>query len=240
MISIAICDCGEELSAEITDKLNNAADHQKIELRIRVFGGAAALKEHAARSSMFDLIIYGLRSDASGCPAGVREIREFDQNALFLFIGTKGHCAPELLEVKAFRYLTAPISNKKFNEYFNECVLEIYNNSKYFEYRYHGAVYRVTLSEILYFQSDRRRTYIVTAARTLVCSDKLSEIEERLTEGNIFFYRIHQSFLVNPFHVRYYSYDELELTDHSVFTISERRKKAVNELFRKDRSDLTI
>lgn len=63
------------------------------------------------------------------------------------------------------------------------------------------------------------------------CYEKLNDIENFLKEKNILFYRIHQSFLVNPSYVKKYRYDMIELLDGTEFTISEKRRKSVNEVF---------
>ena len=63
------------------------------------------------------------------------------------------------------------------------------------------------------------------------CYEKLNNIEKRLLESDIFFYRTHQSFLINPKFVSVYSYDSMELLDGTTLTVSENRRKKVNELF---------
>ena len=72
------------------------------------------------------------------------------------------------------------------------------------------------------------------------CYEKLNEIENFLKEKNILFYRIHQSFLVNPSYVKKYRYDMIELLDGTEFTISEKRRKSVNEVFCKIKGEELI
>ncbi|MFR0028389.1 MAG: LytTR family transcriptional regulator DNA-binding domain-containing protein [Coprococcus phoceensis] len=45
------------------------------------------------------------------------------------------------------------------------------------------------------------------------------------------FYRVHQSFLVNPKYVKSYAYDHMELADGTVLTISENRRRKISEQF---------
>ena len=60
---------------------------------------------------------------------------------------------------------------------------------------------------------------------------KLRDIENGLKNAGVKFYRTHQSFLVNPKYVKKYYYNTMELTDGTVLTISENRRKKVNELY---------
>lgn len=92
-------------------------------------------------------------------------------------------------------------------------------------------MYRVSLDEIMYFQSDRRVTYIITEKGSKKCYGKLNDIERRLLDSNIVFFRIHQSFLVNPQYVIAYFYDSIELLDGTILSISENRRKKVSALF---------
>ena len=89
----------------------------------------------------------------------------------------------------------------------------------------------MAIDEIIYFQSDRRVTYIITSDGSKKCYGKLNDIEKKLVQSNTYFYRTHQSFLVNPRYVYRYIYDSMELMDGTTLTISENRRKSVNELF---------
>ena len=108
---------------------------------------------------------------------------------------------------------------------------EILKSPRYFQYQYNKISHRISFSDIMYFQSDKRVTYIVTKSGSQKCYEKLNNIEKKLCESGIHFYRTHQSFLVNPKFVSIYSYDTVELLDGTTLTVSENRRKKVNELF---------
>ena len=98
-------------------------------------------------------------------------------------------------------------------------------------HQYNKISYRLPIEDILYFQSDRRVTYIITNDGSKKCYGKLNDIERRLVESDMYFYRTHQSFLVNPKYVTAYFYDSMELADGTTLSISENRRKRVSELF---------
>ena len=102
---------------------------------------------------------------------------------------------------------------------------------KYFQYQYNKISYRLPIEDIIYFQSDRRVTYIITNDGSKKCYGKLNDIEKHLVESDTYFYRTHQSFLVNPKYVTAYFYDSMELADGTTLSISENRRKRVSELF---------
>ncbi len=60
----------------------------------------------------------------------------------------------------------------------------------------HGGVKaNLKLDDILYFERDKRVTYVVTTEKEYTVDDKIPEIEERIASDD--FVRCHTSFLVN-------------------------------------------
>lgn len=96
------------------------------------------------------------------------------------------------------------------------------------------------LNQIIYFQSDKRVTYINIGTEIRKCYEKLNSIEQNLKQKGIYFFRTHQSFLVNPKYVEVYMYDTMQLHDGTVLSISENRRKTVNELYCKIKGDSII
>ncbi|MBO1695147.1 hypothetical protein HJW21_00070 [[Clostridium] symbiosum] len=61
--------------------------------------------------------------------------------------------------------------------------------------------------------------------------DKLNDIEERLKEDKLDFWRIHQSYLVNSRFIARISYDEIELVNKKQLYISQDRRRLISELY---------
>ena len=159
------------------------------------------------------------------------EIREIDKNVFLIYITSHESFAKDVFELNAYRFITKPIDLGIFRKYFEAVKDELTIRPQYFRYQYNKVVYRISLDEIIYFQSDRRVTYINTENGSKKCYGKLNDIECRLLQSNIVFFRIHQSFLVNPQYIIAYFYDSMELRDGTTLSISENRRKKVSELF---------
>ena len=130
-----------------------------------------------------------------------------------------------------FRFITKPIDIDLFEKYFKDAITQVSRAPQYFQYQYNKISYRLSIDEIMYFQSDRRITYIITKSGSEKCYGKLNNIEKSLIDKNIFFYRTNQSFLVNPKFVSVYMYDSMRLMDGTTLSISENRRKNVSKLF---------
>ena len=92
----------------------------------------------------------------------------------------------------------------------------------------------------MYFQSDKRVTYIVTQGGISKCYEKISSIDKRLQESGIIFLRTHQSFLVNPDYIESYMFDSVRLVDCMIVSISTKRRKTVGEQYCKYKGDKVI
>lgn len=231
MLEIAICDDETLETSNIEKMLEDLATKVATKINIDVFYDGSTLVDYINRGKRYDLIYLDIEMEKQNGVDAARIIRKLDRNVLIIYVTSHESFAKEVFEVSAFRFITKPIDLQIFERYFIDAKKEILGNPKYFQYQYNKVSYRVPVSDIMYFQSDKRVTYIVRKTGSEKCYEKLNNIEKRLLESDIFFYRTHQSFLINPKFVSVYSYDSMELLDGTTLTVSENRRKKVNELF---------
>lgn len=231
MFEIAVCDDEILVTADIEKMLENLAPKLAIELNIDIFYDGSTLVDYINRGKRYDIIYLDIEMIKQNGVDAAREIRKRDQKVLIIYVTSHESFAKEVFEVSAFRFITKPIDKKLFSKYFEDAKKAIIGEPKYFQYKYNKVSYRLPINEIMYFQSDKRITYIVKRNGSEKCYSKLNDIEKRLNECSIFFYRTHQSFLVNPKFVVTYMYDSIQLSDGTILTVSENRRKNVNKLF---------
>ncbi|MFQ9889097.1 MAG: LytR/AlgR family response regulator transcription factor [Streptococcus sp.] len=87
------------------------------------------------------------------------------------------------------------------------------------------------MREILYFESNKRKVFIVTEKGTFVAYAKLNDIEESLKQSKVPFLRVHQSYLVNYKHVEGQAYDFVVMDNSKKISISEDRRKLIGEQY---------
>lgn len=100
-----------------------------------------------------------------------------------------------------------------------------------FRYSYQRMNHKVPIKDILYFESNKRKIFIVTEQEILELYGKLNEIEETLKTCKISFLRVHQSFLVNYKHISGQSYDSVVMDNGQKISISEDRRKIISEQY---------
>ena len=231
MLEIAICDDETLVTAQIEKMLEEVTEESVTKIEVDVFYDGSSLVEHIERGKRYDIIYLDIEMTKQNGIDAARNIRKMDKKGLIIYVTSHESFAKEVFEVSAFRFITKPIEPQIFKKYFKDTETEIVRRPKYFQYQYNKISYRLPIEDILYFQSDRRVTYIITNDGSKKCYGKLNDIERRLVEADTNFYRTHQSFLVNPKYVAAYFYDSMELVDGTTLSISENRRKKVSELF---------
>lgn len=231
MFEIAVCDDEKIEAANIEKMLENISLSITNPLDIDVFYDGSTLVDYIKKGKRYDIIYLDIEMLHQNGVDAARCIRLIDKSVLIIYVTSHESFAKEVFEVDAFRFITKPIDQRIFKKYFYDAKKVITEHPQYFRYQYNKISHRLPINEIIYFQSDKRITYIITNSGSEKCYEKLNNIEKRLLELDIYFYRTHQSFLVNPKYVSVYSYDSMELIDGTTLTVSENRRKRVNELF---------
>lgn len=137
----------------------------------------------------------------------------------------------ESFSVRPFRFLVKPVEEKQIAGCLEAAYEEISSADSYFRYSYQRLNCKIPMRDILYFESKRRKVYIVTEKETFEFYGKLNEIEESLRASKGIFLRIHQSFLINYKHIKGLAYDFAVMDNEERLSISEDRRKLISEQY---------
>ena len=241
MIRIAVCDDEEIVTSDIEERLHRISQKSDVSIDIDVFFDGAALIDYILSQNIkYDIIYLDIELKGENGVDTARKIRQFDKDVLLIYITNYESFAKEVFEVSAYRFITKPILDDIFEKYFLSAVNELTKTPQFFQFQYNKVHYKLPINDIIYFQSDKRVTYINTGTDVKKCYEKLNAIEQKLQQCGIYFFRTHQSFLVNPLYVEVYMYDSMQLRDGTVLSISEKRRKTVNEMYCKMKGDSII
>ncbi len=240
MIDIAICDDERDFSSKIENCILGYALELEIKINIDVFYDGMELLKYIEANNTYNLIFLDIEMNELNGVDTAHRIRKIDKDVLIIYVTNYESFAKEVFEVSAFRFLTKPLDFKLLKKYFFDACNNIIKRPDYFTYQYNKVKYRLAIADIIYFQSDLRITYINTIHGSKKCYGKLNDIERKLAENSITFYRTHQSFLVNPKFVAEYYYDTMVLNDGTTLSISSNRRKKVSELYCKIKGEEII
>lgn len=161
---------------------------------------AKSLADAVAQGTYFDMIYLDIEMDKEDGISAAKRIREYDKNTLIIYVTSHENHMQESFEVRPFRFLVKPVSEKQIESCFKSAYEEVYCEDSYFRYSYQRVNHKIPMREILYFESNKRKVFIVTEKGTFVAYAKLNDIEESLKQSKVPFLRVHQSYLVNYKH----------------------------------------
>lgn len=230
MLNIAICDDDKGLTSVVEELIYKYDKTNKIDIDV-MYSGEELIHNILKNENRYDLIYLDIEmGELDGIETATR-IREVDKNVKIIYITSYSGFAMTAYEVNAFRFLTKPIDEMKFEKYYFSAVKEIEKSDKYFKCTFNKENYRLLIDDIIYFQSDKRVTYIKTSMDNIKYYGKLNDIENDLVSKGVVFYRASQSMLVNPRYVYSHKRDKLVLKNNEEVIISKNRQEEILKLF---------
>lgn len=130
-----------------------------------------------------------------------QELRTIQKDLKIIFLSSSKDHYPQAYEVFAFNYIVKPFNQEHLYAVLSRALDELRKESRYkIRIQYKGTVHSVDCREILYVESrDKLLLFHLADERTLQCYGRMEEILSDLPKQ--YFFRCHQSFLVNLFHV---------------------------------------
>ena len=218
MLNIAICDDDIQITGKIERLLQDIAKRNFVDTEIEVFWNGKSLADAIAVGERYDVIYLDIEMDKEDGISAARRIRTYDKNVRIIYVTSHESYMRESFEVRPFQFLVKPVTDKIMEKCFKSVYEDINSEDFYFRYSYQRMNHKVPIKDILYFESNKRKIFIVTE-------------QEILELYGISFLRVHQSFLVNYKHISGQSYDSVVMDNGQKISISEDRRKIISEQY---------
>ncbi len=231
MLNIAICDDDMEMTGRMEMMLQKIAQNNFLDIDIEVFWDGESLANAIVAGERFDIIYLDIEMEKEDGISAAKRIRRYDRNVLIIYVTSHENHMRDSFEVRPFQFLVKPIDEKQMETYFKAACEEINREDCYFRYSYRRVNHKVEIRDILYFESNKRKIFIITENETFELYGKLNEIENILKNCKASFLRVHQSFLVNYKHIKGQAYDSIIMNNGKRIAISEDRRKKISEQY---------
>ena len=195
---------------------------------LKVFSGEQALD--ALAQGDWDVLFMDIEMPTiNGVEAGKR-VREQLQNysLKIIYVSSRQEYAMDLFKVDTFDFLIKPVAYNELEAVMEKLMNTLNRSGEMYVYRKKGQTARCKMEDILYFESQLKKTIIVTRQKTDEFYASLKDIYEELKDKRFFY--CHKSILVNYDRVAEFHYDKLVLDNGEELEISQAKRKEVRKL----------
>jgi DNA-binding LytR/AlgR family response regulator len=147
---------------------------------------------------------------------GLELIKSMQNPPLFVFTSAYREYATDGFELNAVDYLLKPIPLNRFLQALDKITRILHkispsstddNNNEYLYFQIDKVNHKILLQDILYIESQRDYSKIITQTKEIRVLQKISNLELKLSIKG--FLRIHRSYIINMKHIESWSSNEV-------------------------------
>lgn len=229
MYKIGICDDGEYICTNIEKMASLYAENNKIQTETKIWYSGEKLEEYLAMGEHLDILFLDIELlSMTGMEVG-SYIRDAMDNSIMqiVYISGKASYAQQLFKTQPLDFLVKPITQAHIDEVLDRALRVIEKKNAHFRFQRGKEYYYIPMGDVVYLVSQGRKIRVVTSKETFEFYGRLKEAAQSLSED---FVTIHKSFVVNKSYIRRYTYDQIELYDGTILTISPTNRKQVRDI----------
>ncbi|TFJ76090.1 LytR/AlgR family response regulator transcription factor [Carnobacterium maltaromaticum] len=195
MIKVAICDDIPQM-AHAVEELLVQYDQKLFDSNIFYYP-KKLLKD--MESTEFDLFILDIEFPETTGIDLAKNIRQKNANVPIIFLTNYREYMEEVFKVQTFDYIIKPVTKKILFPVLDQVVNYLGVTDAKFTFSYNKIVYSLNLSDIVYFEKNRRQVTVYTSTRSYVANMSNNEIITQVSDN---FVQIHTSFIINMKHIK--------------------------------------
>ncbi|MBR5960948.1 MAG: response regulator transcription factor [Clostridia bacterium] len=229
MMRILICDDDELFSEDLEKKLEQYEINHRDEFDIHVVNrGEEALNR--LQEEQWDVLFLDIEMPKiNGVEVGTRVREQLRNYSLkIIYVSSQRGYAMDLFKVDTFDFLIKPVAYNDLETVMGKLMNTLNRGGEMFVYRKKGQIDRCRLEDILYFESQLRKTIVVTTQKEDEFYAPLKDVYEELKDKKFFY--CHKSILVNYDRVAEFHYDSLVMDNGTTLEISQSKRKEVRRL----------
>lgn len=197
MIKVGICDDEVTIVNQMEQIIEKVAIEHGIKVTISVFLSGDSLLHKMDEGEFLDILYLDIEMNGLNGIDTAKQIREKDDNLLLIYVSGYDKYLMQLFRLDVFDFIPKPVKESSLSDNFIAACQKVHTRQVYFSYQQKNTIKRILLNDIMWFESDARQVKIYAKNGVDVFNYKLNTIEERLSDSEIPFIRIHQSYLVN-------------------------------------------
>lgn len=227
MIKVAICDDEPEWINTAQDIVNNFFKEKSIEFSIETFDNANLILTEMEHNVSFNILILDIEMpDINGFEIAEKNKKQFP-DMLLMFYTAHEQYVFDAFKFQPFRYIRKEHSAREFNPaLFAATQIIEASADRFMELKNADKTYNVKISEIKYFETNKRRCDVYINDGSVINVRKT--IKELYNEtGSENFILVHSGAAVNVRYITCFSNSDVTLEGGKKLPVSRTRLKAV-------------
>lgn len=226
-LRIAICDEAADICHKLSRMIEQYFMNIKKHVIIEIFHRSKVFYDEMRDGRFFELIFLEIEMQgANGIEIGKLIRREINNETIkIVYISWKDSYAMDLFQVRPLEFMIKPIRFEKVAYILDIAIKLIDEESDYVIYQHYGLREKIPFSVIMYIISENKKIAILTTEKKFEFSGKLNDLESTLDRQ--YFWRIHQSYIINYKYVKRFQYTKVCMMDGNEFSISQKYRVCI-------------
>lgn len=231
-MNIAICDDQLDICGQLELLVEKILKNKKVKYNIDVYSSGIELCKEMSETE-YQLVFLDVEMpEKNGVEIG-RYIREKLKNEKIqiAYISSKEESAMSLFELRPINFLIKPLRMEQIEKVIDKYMVVSEIHNYFFEWQKGKENYKIPIDKINYFEISGRKIHMLAENMQDEFYGSIEEINDRLNKEKFLF--IHKSTIVNYDYVKKISYEQVEMVDGRVFSISQSRRKSIKKQLEK-------
>ena len=223
-MKIYLCDdelkIGEEISAAVADVLPEA--------EVKQFSGGGSLLEQMNQEPC-DILLLDIDMPKLSGMEVAEKLAKLQKKPLLVFVTNHDELVYESFRYHPFGFVRKQFLCDELDKVLKDCVSELEQGKKHFNFRAEGKEVCLLLPEVRYFESEGNYLKVYTESGEYRFRSTIAAVESALKKEG--FIRVHKGFLVNQSAIRLFGAEAAELTDGSVLPVGKTYAEEAKQQF---------
>ena len=226
MIKIVVCDDEKKILNTLSEKISQTFLNKDMEIRIFETTSPTKALEYI-KSNVVDVVFLDIDMPIlSGMDIAEGLLNE-EYKGLLIFVTSHDSLVYSSFKYHPFGFIRKSYFDDEIEEVISRIIDEISHIDCIFTYKTNDGIYRVNISEILYFESESNYLLIHLIDKVHKFRGTMSQLEMELSENG--FIRVQKGFLVNQKYIEIIRKDEIVMSDNTIISISRTNKEVIKE-----------
>lgn len=235
MINIAVCDDDEVFAEGLKNMIESMKTDYLLQLKVELYSHGMHLLRKVRERKRYDILFMDIAMKAPDGIEVANRIRKLDKNIIIIFVSSYNNYFVRLFDAEPVGFLPKPLHQGDFEKLFQKAYQKALRQDNYYMFEFNKNIYKLSIRDICYFESKGRVIHAVTRNNRYRFYEKLSQVENLLEDKCSSFLRVHQSFLVNVYHIDHLGYLRIFLKDGTELPVSEDRHKQIRIEYARER-----